>query len=150
MSLIEEMKDIIQPVADDHDIRLSIVLDPSIKLMAWTDQLRLRQILFNLVSNAIKYNRKDGSVTVSCKPLSQERVQVDIIDTGLGISDEDKNKLFEPFERLGKEHTNIDGTGIGLALTKELIELMGGSIGMTSKVGEGSHFYVELPAACKP
>lgn len=150
VTLIEEMKVILQPIADGHDIRLSIALDSSINLTAWADQLRLRQILFNLISNAIKYNRKDGSVTVSCKPLNQDRIQVDIIDTGLGISDEDRNKLFEPFERLGKEHTDVDGTGIGLTLTKELIELMGGAIGLTSKQGEGSHFYVELPTACKP
>lgn len=149
ITLIEEMKDIIQPIADGHGIRLSISMDPSINLTAWADQLRLRQILYNLISNAIKYNSTDGSVTVSCKPLNRESIQIDIIDTGIGISDEDKNKLFEPFERLGKEHTGIDGTGIGLTLTKQLIELMGGTIGMTSKMGEGSHFYIKLPATEK-
>ncbi len=143
------MKDTLQPVADEHGIRLSIVLDPSINLTAWADQLRLRQILFNLVSNAIKYNCKEGSVIVACKPLNRESIQVDIIDTGLGISAEDQNKLFEPFVRLGDEHSGIEGTGIGLTVTKELIELMGGTIGMTSKPGEGSHFYVKLPVAEK-
>lgn len=149
VTLIEGMKDTLQPVADEHGIRLSIVLDPSINLTAWADQLRLRQILFNLVSNAIKYNCTEGSVTVACKPLNRESIQVDIIDTGLGISAEDQNKLFEPFVRLGDEHSGIEGTGIGLTVTKELIELMGGTIGMTSKPGEGSHFYVKLPVAEK-
>ena len=149
VTLIQEMKDILQPIADEHGIRLSIVLDSSINLIAWADQLRLRQVLFNLVSNAIKYNRKEGSVTVSCKPLNRESIQIDVIDTGIGISDEDQKKLFEVFDRLGKEHSGVAGTGIGLTLTKELIELMGGSIGVTSSPGEGSHFYVELPVAKK-
>jgi signal transduction histidine kinase len=125
------------------------VLNPFINLIAWADQLRLRQVLFNFVSNAIKYNRKVGSVTVSSKSLNRESIQVDVIDTGIGISDEDQNKLFEPFDRLGKEHSGVAGTGIGLTLTKELIELMGGAIGMTSKPGEWSHFYVKLPVAEK-
>jgi len=149
ITLIEEMKDILQPIAEEYDIRLSIVLDSSLSMTACADKLRLRQILYNLVSNAIKYNRKGGSVTVACKPLNRESIQVDVIDTGLGISAEDQIKLFEPFVRLGKEHTDVDGTGIGLTVTKELIELMGGTIGMTSKPGEGSHFYVELPVAEK-
>tara|TARA_B110000495_G_scaffold192733_1_gene197212 strand:- start:575 stop:955 length:381 start_codon:yes stop_codon:yes gene_type:complete len=125
------------------------VLNPSINLIAWADQLRLRQVLFNFVSNAIKYNRKVGSVTVSCKSLNRESIQVDVIETGIGISVEDQNKLFEPFDRLGKEHSGVAGTGIGLKLTKELIELIRGTIGMTSKPGEGSHFYVKLPVAEK-
>ena len=125
------------------------MLNTSINLIAWADQLRLRQVLFNFVSNAIKYNRKVGSVTVSCKSLNRESIQVDVIDTGIGVSVEDQNKLFEPFDRLGKEHSGVAGTGIGLTLTKELIELMGGAIGMTSKPGEGSHFYVKLPVAEK-
>jgi len=87
---------------------------------------------------------------VSCKPLNRESIQVDIIDTGIGISDEDQNKLFEPFDRLGKEGSSVNGTGIGLTLTKELIELMGGKIGLTSKPGEGSHFYIKIPVAEKP
>ncbi len=148
-TLIKEMKAILQPIAEEYEIHLSIVLDSSINMTAWADKLRLRQILYNLVSNAIKYNRKDGSVTVACKPLNRESIQVDVIDTGLGITAEDQTKLFEPFVRLGKEYSDVDGTGIGLTVTKELIELMGGTIGLSSKPGEGSHFYVELPLAKK-
>jgi len=148
-TLIEEMKNILQPIADEYGIRLSIALDPSLKLTAWADPLRLRQILFNLISNAIKYNNKGGSVTVSCKPLNQENIQVDVIDTGPGIPAEDQDKLFEPFNRLGKEYSDVSGTGIGLTVTKELVELMGGFIGMTSKAEQGSHFYITLPVADK-
>ena len=106
-------------------------------------------LLMNLVTNAIKYNHKDGSVTVACKPLNRERLQIDIIDTGFGISVEDQSKLFEPFNRLQNENSEVEGTGIGLTVTKELVELMGGSIGLVSQLGEGSHFYIQLPVAEK-
>jgi PAS domain S-box-containing protein len=146
-TLIEEMESIFQPLANEHGVQLSKVIDPSMKLTVSADKLRLRQVLFNLVSNAIKYNHKGGSVTVACKPLNHKILQIDVIDTGLGISVEDQNKLFEPFNRLGNENSNVEGTGIGLTVTRELVELMGGSIGFKSQPGEGSHFYIEMPIA---
>ena len=147
VSLIEEMQSLFQPMANDYSIRLLMALDPSLKLVALADQTRLRQVLLNLVSNAIKYNREDGSVTVACKPLNKEKLQIDVIDTGPGISIENQAKLFDPFNRLGKEYSDVEGTGIGLTVTKQLVELMGGSIGLVSQVGQGSHFYIELPIA---
>ncbi len=148
-NLVEEMLDIFQPIANGYGIRLSIALDPSMELTARADKTRLKQVLFNLVSNAIKYNHKGGTVTVACKPLNKEKLQVDVIDTGPGISPEDQTKLFEPFSRLGRENSEVEGTGIGLTVTRELIELMGGTIGLSSRLGEGSHFYIEIPTAQK-
>jgi signal transduction histidine kinase len=148
-NLVEEMEGIFQPIANKYDIQLSLILDPSLELTAKADKLRLKQILLNLVSNAIKYNNKGGSVTVSCKPVNDKKLQVDVIDTGPGISDEDQSKLFEPFNRLGYENSTVEGTGIGLTVTKELVELMGGTVGLISSLGEGSHFYFILPAAEK-
>ncbi len=148
-NLIAEMGNIFQPMANEYGIHLSILLDPSMNLTAHADKLRLKQILLNLVSNAIKYNRKGGSVSVACKALNSKLLQVDFIDSGPGISIEDQNKLFEPFNRLENEHSHVEGTGIGLTVTKELVELMGGSIGLTSQLGEGSHFYIKLPVAEK-
>ncbi|MBT3365567.1 MAG: hypothetical protein HN472_15400 [Nitrospina sp.] len=149
VNLIEGMESIFRSIANEYGIRLSLVLDPSLMLTARADKTRLKQILLNLVSNAIKYNHKDGSVTVACKPLNRERLQIDIIDTGFGISVEDQSKLFEPFNRLQNENSEVEGTGIGLTVTKELVELMGGSIGLVSQLGEGSHFYIQLPVAEK-
>lgn len=150
VNLTEEIEGIFQSIANEYSIRLSMALDPSMQLTARADKIRLKQVLLNLVSNAVKYNRKGGSVTVACKPLNQKTLQVDVIDTGPGISVEDQDKLFEPFNRLGHENSVVEGTGIGLTVTKELVELMGGSIGLSSRLGQGSHFYIQLPIAEKP
>lgn len=146
-SLINEMESIFQSLAKDYGIRLSMAIDPSMMLTAKADRTRLKQILLNLVSNAIKYNHEGGTVTLACKPLNQKILQVDVIDTGPGISVEDQPKLFEPFNRLQNENAQVEGTGIGLTVTKELVELMGGTIGLISRLGEGSHFYIQLPIA---
>jgi signal transduction histidine kinase len=127
-----------------------MALDSSMLLTARADKTRLKQVILNLVSNAIKYNHKGGSVTVACKPINQKTLQVDVIDTGPGIPIDDQEKLFEPFNRLENEHSAVEGTGIGLTVTKELVELMKGSIGLKSRLGEGSHFYIKLPVAEKP
>jgi signal transduction histidine kinase len=111
VNLIEGMEGIFQSVADEYGIRLSTALDPSMMLTARADKTRLKQVLLNLVSNAIKYNRKEGNVTVACKPLNQKTLQIDVIDTGPGISAEDQDKLFEPFNRLGNEHSDVEGRG---------------------------------------
>jgi len=110
------------------------------------DIQRLRQVLLNLLSNAIKYNRPDGSVTVTATRPESGRIRISVSDTGVGIAPEHASRLFEPFQRLGAETTAVEGTGIGLALSKRLIEAMGGSIGYTGEAGQGSTFWVELPA----
>lgn len=115
-----------------------------------TDHTRLKQVLINLLSNAIKYNRKQGTVEVSCSASSPEHIRISIKDSGAGLSAEKMAQLFQPFNRLGQETSNEEGTGIGLVVSKRLIELMEGSIGVESVVGLGSEFWIELHQSSIP
>lgn len=108
------------------------------------DRQRLKQVTLNLVANAIKYNREGGSVTLDCLPAGDGRLRVRIVDTGYGIPAEQQPRLFTPFERLGAEATTVEGTGMGLALSKGLVEAMGGTIGVESAIDIGSTFWIEL------
>ncbi len=114
------------------------------------NETRLYQILLNLLSNAIKYNRKEGVATLRCKTMERKQMlRISVSDNGLGIPEERQHELFQPFHRLGHEKLAIEGTGIGLTISKHLIELMGGTIGFESKAGVGSCFWVDLPLAEK-
>ena len=117
------------------------------RIPIWVDEQRLRQVLLNLLANAIKYNRPGGQVSVSCEHRTSEQVRLLVTDTGPGISSEDLARLFVPFERLGQEYGEVEGTGLGLVVSKRLTEAMGGSIGADSVVDEGSTFWIELPNA---
>lgn len=111
------------------------------------DRQRLGQVLLNLLGNAVLYNRRGGSVEVSCEPVTGGRVRIIVRDTGQGIPPEKLGRLFDPFDRLGAETTGVPGTGLGLPLSKRLAEAMDGGIGFESAAGKGSAFWVELPAA---
>ena len=111
------------------------------------DRTRLKQVLLNLLSNAVKYNREGGSVTFDCEETAEGRLRIGVADTGPGITEEQRNTLFEPFQRLDAHNTGVEGTGIGLTITKRLVELMDGSIEVASEPGRGSRFCVELPIA---
>ncbi|MGZ4953885.1 MAG: ATP-binding protein [Methylobacter sp.] len=142
--LIEEAVSLSLPSATPRQINIRQLCSSEIAVRA--DLLRLRQILLNLLSNAIKYNRQGGSITLSCVWVS-DYVRITVVDTGLGIPDERRPEMFQPFHRLGAERTSIEGTGIGLVVCKRLIKAMGGRIGFDSTTGVGSRFWIELPPA---
>jgi CheY-like chemotaxis protein len=110
----------------------------------FADRQRLKQVMLNLLSNAVKYNREGGSITLHCAPSGDDRFRIAITDTGYGIAPAQLDLLFRPFERLGAEQTAVEGTGMGLALSKGFVEAMGGSIGVDSTVEVGSTFWIEL------
>lgn len=110
------------------------------------DRVRLRQVVLNLLSNAIKYNRRGGTVKVNWRREADEFVRIEVTDTGMGIAPEKQAELFASFSRLGAESLAIEGTGIGLAITRRLVDLMHGQVGLESRPGDGSTFWVELPA----
>jgi PAS domain S-box-containing protein len=114
------------------------------------DRTRIKQVLINLLFNAIKYNRPQGAVAVECQLVAPDSIRICVRDTGVGLAPEQLAQLFQPFNRLGKEASAEEGTGIGLVVTKRLVELMGGKIGADSTVGVGSVFWVEFPLAAAP
>ncbi|MCI4364359.1 MAG: ATP-binding protein [Thermoplasmata archaeon] len=114
------------------------------------DRQRLQQVLLNLLSNAVKYNREHGTIAVSCVEVAPSRISLSVSDTGRGIAPEMMDRLFTPFDRLGAEQAEIEGTGLGLALSRRLVEAMGGSLAVESRLGEGTTFSVELAVAEAP
>jgi len=152
MSLTEvmlECQTAIEPQAQKSGIRITFPqVDSPCFIQA--DRTRVKQVLVNLLSNAIKYNRVGGSVVVECSASAPQRIRVSVTDTGAGLSPEKLAQLFRPFSRVGQE-TGADAcTGISLVVTKRLVELMGGAIGVESTVGVGSAFWIELVAAAAP
>jgi CheY-like chemotaxis protein len=139
----------IEPQAHKSNIRISFpAVDSPCFIKA--DRTRVKQVLINLLSNAIKYNQVGGSVLVECSASTSQRIRVSVTDTGAGLSAEKLAQLFRPFSRVGQETSADAGAGIGLVVTKRLVELMGGAIGVASTVGEGSVFWIELVVAAAP
>ena len=145
-SLIADAVTLIQPSADAHNILLTVTGPHAADTYLEGDYTRVKQVLLNLLSNAIKYNRTDGTVTVSVWSQDQS-IAIGIRDTGHGIAEEHLPQLFEPFNRLDAANGTIEGTGIGLTITQQLIEQMQGTIQVESQAGEGSHFIVTFPMA---
>lgn len=143
--VIESCLSLVQTTAEQHQIEIKNEIDNEHSTVL-ADYTRLKQVIVNLLTNAIKYNTEDGSVTLSTENR-EGTVRLKIADTGPGIPPDKFEELFHPFSRLGAETTEIEGTGIGLTISKKLIELMDGTIGVDSKVGEGSVFYIDLPMA---
>src|SRR5204862_4370364 len=114
------------------------------------DRTRLKQVLINLLSNAIKYNQPNGTVVVDCALSTPTRVRISVRDSGAGLPPDMLMQLFQPFNRLGQERSTEEGTGIGLVMSKRLVEMMGGVIGVESTVGLGSVFWFELNSAVAP
>lgn len=132
------------PLAEKRSIKLDADAMSSHNAVS-ADFTRLKQVILNLLSNAIKYNHEGGTVRLRTEETDSQNLRISIEDNGPGIPQERQSELFKPFSRLGLESSAIEGTGIGLSLTKRLIELMGGSIGFQSTYGSGSTFWVELP-----
>jgi PAS domain S-box-containing protein len=144
--LCQECLDLTAPLATQRGIRLQLTASVPPDVSVHADQQRLKQVILNLVSNAIKYNRQDGAVTLSCQ-AAEDTVRLLVTDTGPGLTDEQIGRLFVPFERLSADAEGIEGTGLGLSLSKGLVEAMHGTIGVDGATGTGSTFWVELPRA---
>ncbi|MBL8363476.1 MAG: PAS domain-containing protein [Rubrivivax sp.] len=145
--LVAETLALVRPLAQQRDVQLSTVSMPGLAVRA--DRRRLKQVLLNLISNAIKYNRRPGSVRIECR-LDGARVRVGVRDTGRGLSAAELARLFEPFERLDAARRGVEGSGIGLALSRRLVEAMGGSLDVDSEPEVGSLFSFGLPMAEAP
>jgi PAS domain S-box-containing protein len=149
-SLIMEMLDVVQPMAEVRYLKTELEYSPANRFFVLADKHRLKQVLLNLINNAVKYNREGGSIIIKTElrtPETRENsvVRISICDTGLGINPEDILRLFIPFERIGADRTETEGTGLGLSVVKKLITAMGGEVGVDSTPGQGSTFWVELP-----
>lgn len=148
--LIDHIYALIKPLAQQNNIHLMFSTNRSHVYYVMGDYIKLKQALLNLLSNAVKYNRSNGFVNTSLNAEKKGFLRITIHDTGRGIPAEYVPLIFKPFERLGMENSNIGGAGVGLAITKRLINLMQGNIGFDSVLGEGSSFYVELPLCDQP
>ena len=120
-------------IAEDDDITLRV------------DETRLKEVVVNLLTNAVKYNSDNGLVSIGYKKVGDNDIRIHISDTGKGLSDEEQIQVFEPFNRLGAEYTDIEGVGIGLSISQKLMEMMGGSISLESNKGQGTTFYLDFP-----
>lgn len=155
-SLTEVMLDsinLVQSMALNHNVELILLRDGEVvddismvtsELIVLADKLRLKQVFLNLLSNAIKYNLDNGKIYVSCTVEKSGVCSISVRDTGMGISAGHLKDLFEPFNRLGYENSSVEGTGIGLVITKNLVEMMGGEINCASEIGSGTTFTIEL------
>jgi PAS domain S-box-containing protein len=140
--VVMELAAIVRPLADARAIHLDMRVDRSLHVLA--DRQRLNQVLLNLLSNAVKYNRENGSIRVDTADVATGRTRIIVTDTGYGIKPQHIERLFRPFDRLGAEQSSVEGTGMGLALSKALAEAMGGSLGVTSTLDVGTSFWIEL------
>jgi signal transduction histidine kinase len=142
--LLAECLTLVKPIADKKNIRLECILTTERQLH--TDHVRLKQVILNLLSNAIKYNTENGLVVLYCHDIDEDNIRIEIQDSGPGIAADLLSNIFSPFERLGADDKKIEGSGIGLMISRRLTKLMGGKIDVLSEPGHGSVFWLELPA----
>ncbi len=146
---IEHAVALCRPLAAERSLTVNVeVLEPTLTTLA--DHRRLKQILLNLISNAVKYNRPGGSLTTCVRPDGEDHVCIDVSDTGPGLTEAELARLFVPFERLDAAGRGIEGNGLGLALSRVLAQAMGGTIEVSSTPDEGSVFTLRLPAVPQP
>jgi PAS domain S-box-containing protein len=145
--VLGEVTTLLAPVAEAAGVELSVDVNGAGVWRVRADRQRLLQVLLNLGSNAVKYNSRGGAVSFCVGTAEHGRLRFEVRDTGPGIPHEQQDQLFVPFSRLGAERSGVEGSGVGLALSKQLVEVMGGAIGVESAPGHGSTFWVELQAA---
>ena len=143
--LIADVQQMLKPLANDHDIDINIDTSWCDQARGYFDEKKLKQIMLNLSSNAIKYNRTGGQVTLTGSLQPNDKLRLAVTDTGAGISVDNLELIFQPFERLDSARSDIVGAGIGLPLCRQLATAMGGTIGVTSVLAEGSTFWVDIP-----
>jgi protein-histidine pros-kinase len=142
--VLRNVQGLMAPLAEKAEVDLSVDFPAGIA-DALGDELRIRQVLINFLSNAIKYNHAGGKVTLTARETDTGDIRFSVSDTGIGIPADRREELFQPFHRLGAEHSNVTGSGIGLAYSRNVLEAMGGRLGFTSEPGKGSTFWADLP-----
>lgn len=145
--ILQECMNMVQPLLHEHNITMTVDCQIDHQCAVLADPVCLKQIMLNLLSNAAKYNRPGGQVSLKCVRERPDKINISVSDTGIGIAVEDMADLFSVFSRLGAEYSEIEGAGVGLAICKRLVEEMGGSIDVESEQGVGSTFWLELPLA---
>ncbi|WP_069190280.1 sensor histidine kinase [Candidatus Terasakiella magnetica] len=148
IEVFKECYAICTPLANEKNIE--IIGNPGSDCYVHVDRRRLKQVLLNLINNAIKYNREGGKVTIGCRNPDEETIQLFVQDTGYGISEEDREKVFEPFFRSQRIDEMVEGTGVGLPLVLRLAKAMGGEVSFESVVGEGTTFFIDFPICTPP
>lgn len=133
------------PSANQKKIEINNKIDPLNSSMIKVDKTQFRQVVFNLLTNAIKYNQKNGKVIIDCMRINENILRISISDTGKGLTAKQQSRIFKPFDRAGAENSHIPGTGLGLVISKDLIERMNGSIGFESEAEKGSCFWIQIP-----
>ncbi|WP_078380452.1 ATP-binding protein [Sutcliffiella halmapala] len=149
LSVVQECVKMVQPVANKNGISIEYHLKAFEHYFVFTDELRLKQIILNLLENAIKYNTKDGKIIVTCSS-DQRNIYIRVKDTGIGIPAIETQKIFDPFYRVSNLNSFAEGTGIGLSIVKQLVTLMEGEVGVTSEIDVGSEFWIRLPIVNHP
>jgi signal transduction histidine kinase len=143
--VVRRSVDLVRPSAAERGIHILQDDDSGGERIVRADRKRLQQVLLNLLSNAIKYNRAGGQVSIRCEKVDAGQFRLLVEDSGYGIPPQQLDRLFAPFERLGADQGPVQGTGLGLALSRRLVEAMGGRIGVHSALGRGSTFWIDLP-----
>ncbi len=144
VALLDSCRSLISPMLKEYNVELNARECPN-EVKAYADINRLKQVMINLISNAIKYNKAGGRVDIQAKKISEAQLLITVADTGIGLSEQQMEKLFEPFNRLGRESSDIEGNGIGLSICDHLVRLMNGKMEVESRVDEGSCFKLYLP-----
>lgn len=143
--ILNEMLSLINPIAEKHSVQINNKVSSLPDIYINVDVLRFRQVLLNILSNAIKYNSENGKVLIDCSSNDGSMLYLSITDTGQGLTPEQQCSLFTPFERLGAEDSDVEGIGLGLVISKGIIEKMGGQLTVESEVGNGSCFWIKVP-----